>query len=112
MFKRLAAIGVVLAFGLTACLTQDTGNPDVDDYATRVKRLSAACNTYATTMRALSIFRRQGALSGDQINIVNRARAVVSPVCTSPTPPDTMRMILLAEAAIYDLVFVKDQVGQ
>ena len=92
--KRLALVCVI---GLTACVT------------TPEQRILIACDSYATTLHTLAIFRQAGSLSESDIEMVDDTRSVLNPICDTPNPPDTREALRKVEDGILRLILLKRQ---
>lgn len=78
--RRLAAItaaGALLVLG--ACATPFSTPPPE-------QQLLATCQAYADTLDALAVHRELGNLSDATIRRVDGARAILNPICGSPSP--------------------------
>lgn len=68
------------------------------------RRLQIACSSYADTLHALAVQNGLGLLSDAQEARVDKAVAVISPVCREPSSADPVVVIATIEAALITMI--------
>lgn len=72
----------LLMLGVAACGSHDNGEPKI----TPAEGVLAGCSAFAGVLETLAPLRADGTLSEGMVNVVNRAKASVDPVCEGEAP--------------------------
>lgn len=94
MFLRYAILAAIIAItsGFTACSSLQLN--------TNAQKVEASCATASTALKGLTALNDAGKLSPAAQQDVLKAIAIVSPICTAPTPPtlDDVKMQAFVQA--------------
>lgn len=101
MKRMLMAVALVLglAAGVGGC-TRAGSDPAVTAAATVQRTGITLCDGYADALQVGAILRRNGSLSASQIASVDRIRATMTPLCSSPVTEATLQQISTGVAQI------------
>lgn len=99
---KYALIGFLMVLGACA------GIPSLP---TPTQQITAACNTYASTLNVLTAFALQGQLSAAQIAAVDSLTPVMDAIClTEGEFTDPVLVLDRLEEGLFEILLIKDSV--